>query len=795
MKRKNKNTKEEPPDSMEPGDDIPEKEFQFVLKQLLGAYKPILEQDLKRASSPEALTKEAENDPPDCNEEVEQANRIFEKFFTEKVALESLPVEARELLGPIDRWQWCWRKTRCCMIFGWLLCRGQRNFKSFSYYLYLYWRCVREVLGNPVAQPPTVEQKADFQVLVDALAKAYHPYLKDQLASVQFSSGIPEEIFSGQIDCDNSESAMSAVFERMFSAEVGPALFGAALYDQLSKEPFFWFCRCWCLCAIRFGCCLARARNLLDVFRCLQFYFRCLRYCFRPLRCELLEPTDCVDEEPNPEAGPGLSVTVIGTAAGAFFKEYTLEWRKVEGNPCDDDSGWSQDGVVYPGGTPTGSNQVNNGILGWVNTTLFAAGAYQIRVCVHSTQPSVSQRCCCIEFNLFKQLVWIDYVADQPVKTGTGFGPFNPSSPIVDSNPDGNVVPVGCCVRVRGSAYVGECNDRKIKCFDLRYGIGFLPGPDEVGFNPADYTGSLLASYGPVCYTPPDEAQKRAPWNQVIGRNLTTHFAETEIDFLGSTIKVWKLKDFCFNSANQLPPCPSPHHHCRSGKYTLLLDVEDTLGNHYYDTQHVWFDNKPIHVDFGGIEGLPRCSDLSLDKFVPDGAACSDPWPSNLLGIAYDEYIDYTDLSYPSDNFGYYLIRITRQGGPTYNVPITPSLIPPVFGPNPLHGTQRVGDPGTRCETMISGCPPPVTPAKFYGLLTQLDLRIFDQVCASSLVAPFKPPAGFALVRGECCGYTFQLYARDITRSNSPALCHEKWSLPWAVCICNDIGADDNDNP
>ena len=34
---------------------------------------------------------------------------------------------------------------RCCIIFGWLLCRGPRTFAGSSYYLYRYWRCVREV--------------------------------------------------------------------------------------------------------------------------------------------------------------------------------------------------------------------------------------------------------------------------------------------------------------------------------------------------------------------------------------------------------------------------------------------------------------------------------------------------------------------------------------------------------------------------------------------------------------------------------------------------------------------------
>jgi hypothetical protein len=160
-----------------------------------------------------------------------------------------------------------------------------------------------------------------------------------------------------------------------------------------------------------------------------------------------------------------------------------------------------------------------------------------------------------------------------------------------------------------------------------------------------------------------------------------------------------------------------------------------------------------------------------------------------MMGIAYDEYIDEADLTYPSDNFDYYLLRITRQGGPTYSVPITPSLAPPVYGPNPLRGTGRVGEPGERCEESIAGCLPlnPVPP-KADGVLTQLDLRVFDAVCAATLAAPVSPPAGFALNRGECCGFTFQLYAQDKTYSNGRnGGYHRHWSLPWAVCICNDL--------
>ncbi len=782
-----------PEEPLDP-EELHDEDFQFVLKALLAAYTPLLEEDLKRAQDPEALKKEAEARPPDCEEELALGGRLFDAFFSEEIALRSLPPEGRELLGPPERWRWCLLHIRCCLIFGWLVCRRPRSFRAFAYYLYRYWRCIREVLGRPVSTPPTSEERQDFELLVKALAGAYKPYLSDQLASVEFPAGLPDEVLTGRIDCFEGDEA--AIFERLHTLEVARALLGREAFEEHAKAPFFWFCRCWCLCAIRFGCCLASAKNFVDVLRCLAWYRRCLRECFRPLHCDLDAPSGCTEEAFEPKVG-GLAVAVIGTAAGAFFDRYTLQWRKVEGAGCDDEAGWSSDGVVYPGGGTSGASAVVGGLLGWINTTVLPGGSYEVRVCVFASQPQGARRCCCIVFNLFKRLVWIERIANAPVQTPPG--PFVSTAPIVSANPGGSLVPVGCCVTVKGSAFVGDCNDRRIKCFDLRYGLNFLPGPGEAGFNPGDYFGSLLVPTGPVCYVPPEEAGKRAPWNQVIGRALTTRLVKTTIELFGSTIEVWKLQDFCFDSASLLPPCPDAQHTCRSGKYTLLLDVEDTLGNHYYDTQHVWFDNKPIHVEFGGLEGVAGCDDVSLKKMVPPGAPCGIPWPLNLLGIAYDEFIDNADLGYPSDNFDFYTLSITRQGGPTYTVPITP-VLPPLGGTAPLVGITRVGDPGTRCEESFLGCPPPPHPPKFHGVLSRLDLRIFDAVCAQALddppfVAPFvfAPPAGFALERGECCGYTFQLYAQDKTWSDGGGAgqCHRAWSLPWAVCICNDLGERD----
>ena len=507
----------------------------------------------------------------------------------------------------------------------------------------------------------------------------------------------------------------------------------------------------------------------------------------RRLYCRLDKPTGCTDEEPISALG-GLGVEVVGSAHGAMFGHYILEWRRPHGKSCTDDSDWSSDGVTYPGAGASGTAPVVNGTLGWINTTVWMPGSFEVRLCVYPYQAGGARCCKCRSFTLFKKLVWIDRVGINPgAPVDTPPGPFDSNASIVE--PGGLVVPFGGPVTIEGSAFVGECNNRKIKCFDLRYAEGFLPGPMDGGFNPAVYTTSALVQ--PVCYIPPEENEKRAFWNWVVRDALTVKLVKTTVDLFGSPVDLWKLEEYSFNSASKLPACSDPQHHCSSGKYTLLLDVEDTLGNHYYDTQHVWFDNKPIHVRFTGLAGVKPCKEMRLDPGglipLPEGAPCDEPWPLDVEGIVYDEYIDEADTTYPSDNFDYYIMRITRQGGPTYAVPITPDLV--TLGPDPLRGTQRVGDPGRRCEDPIGGCTPVVpTPPESSGVLTQIDLRIFDEVCAASLVSPFAPPPKFPLKRGTCCGFTFQIYARDKTWSNGwSGGYHRRWSRPWAICICNDL--------
>lgn len=248
-------------------------DFRLVLETLVNAYRPILEEDLKRATNLDALVQEADSAPPDCEAEIAAAERLFTPFVNEKMALALLPVQARELLGPAESWRGCLLHIRCCIIFGWLLCRRPRNFRLSAYYLYRYWLCVRQVLGTPVTPGRLSDaEQRDLATLVNALAKAYRPYLADELATVDFTAGLPQDLDDGAVDCETGEDETAAIFERLMTLETAQALLGAAAFKERSAQPWFWFCRCWCLCSIRFGCCLARARSLVDVLRCLRFY-------------------------------------------------------------------------------------------------------------------------------------------------------------------------------------------------------------------------------------------------------------------------------------------------------------------------------------------------------------------------------------------------------------------------------------------------------------------------------------------------------------------------------------------
>jgi hypothetical protein len=744
-------------------DEIQDGDFQYVLKELLSAYQPILEEQLRLASAPDQLEKEAAANPPNCEEDFALANRLFEKFFTEDVALRLLPRESRELLGPIEQWRWCLLHIRCCVIFGWLICHRRCNFRLYSYYLNYYWRCVRQVLGVPVSNPLTAEDREDFGTLVQALASAYKPYLNDQLATVEFTGGIPDEVFGGKIDCFEGEEAEAGIFERFLTIDIAPALLGRGAFDKHQKDPSFWFCRCWCLCAIRFGCCLAHAHSLKEVRWCLKYYSLCLRRCFGPPVCQITAPDGCVAEEENASLS-ALVVAVKGTAGGGGFSHYILEWSI-------NDVLYHATDFHYPpipvGGTVQGNSPVFGGLLAYLDTGLQDPGLIFLRL----TVSYVSGATCVFKksFELFKKDVRIMGV-DGYFNMDTNW--LDPSARFVETVPalclrsaSVEEVSFGECLSIQGGAFVGGCEGKTIRRYSLDYKAGFEPDCTSGGWT------NIGPPSGVIDYNTPVK-RRFVNW-RTDNSSLTAYWGADCLPSIVGPV-CWPPIHKTVPDATLYPTCWGSHTGtCTlSGLYTLRVLVEATDGSTYCDSQRIWIDNKPICALIY-IDAVPKCADLFISKFAnpPD---CSVPWPLPLAGIAFDELIDTAaPATRPNDNFDYYEIKVAKQGGPTIPAPIG-------LGGSCYYGTSRIGNPGTLCTPCVH-----VYPHPGHGLLTEFDLRAFDLKCKSDPSFPYVVPDAFTIPRGECCVYIFKLWVYDRTRR--PGMYSIHGYDEWPVKVCNDL--------
>ncbi len=747
--------------------DFKDRDFQAGLQALLAVYQPMLERDLNLAKNPDELQKQAQAESNrTCAQEFEEAYAMFSKFLNEETAIRLLPPQARELLGPIDQWRWCLQHIICCLVFGWLVCRWPRSFRGYAFYLYEFWKCVRQVIGNPVHEPPTEVERRDFDVLVKILASAFRPYLTDQLATVEYPEGVPDEIFAGKIDCFIDEREACIIFERLLTTEAAQALLGEAAFKEHSRQKFFWFCRCWCLCALCFGCCLARAHNFRQVILCLYRYILCLRECFRPLTCDLTGPTGCATETADPQLGAYV-VPVTGTAAGLNFDHYLLEWSidNVTFNTSD---------FIYPpippGNPGPGTIAVNNGLLADFNTTFKNPGTYYIRMTVFSN--TQAKQPCSITFQLFKQDVLIRGIDNY---TTMDTGPTDPLAKFVETVPalcsrpsTVSEVSFGECLSVNGGAFVGGCNNISVKSYFLDYKAGLETDCNSAGwtnFWEVDFVtlaqnrfinwrlglSDLTALWGPDCFIP-SLASICAPFRDPLPNSL--------------------LYNRCWQS--NLGGCQL------NGLYTFRLRAVDTNNNLYCDTQSLWIDNK-YPCGAIRIDSVPKCADLFISNFAqpPD---CSNPWALPLSGIAFDPLIDELALpNRPNNNFDFYYVQIEKQGGPTVQIPIPG----PDFDPlNPcFYGTSPVGDPLHHCNNSVCD-PNNLDPAAVFGNLASFDLRALDPICRSQV--KWGPNAGLTINRGDCCVYIFKVWVFDRTiRGNSQ---HTVWGYgDWPVKICNDL--------
>jgi hypothetical protein len=471
----------------------------------------------------------------------------------------------------------------------------------------------------------------------------------------------------------------------------------------------------------------------------------------RHLKCEITDPNGCTEEVPDTVNGI-LTVTVRGTASGTVFGSYTLELQKDGDPPIT--------GIVsYPGSGASGTAQVVNGVLGTFDTTLLSDGAYTITLRVFpsgSGSPCIKTK----TFNLLKVAVFINSV-----------GGSEPTTHILDENAELGVAPsvdsLGGPLSIFGSAYIYECAGRKVKNVEMRHAKIAAPGPGPAqpptnAPIPGDWpvTNQLHA---PLVYSdlPPPTKYNMATRIGVAPTSLLNDWGTCTI--FGTVYS--RLKKRNWNSRTATDDATG----MGGAKLNLLLIVEDTIGQRYFDTQRVWIDNWPVVcklVKFqrqvgGSWTDIPPCTDILMS------------WGDlRVRGLAWDALIDsaWPAATNPNDNFDDYSLSYSKQFVPgSVSIP--------------------VATPGVRVPNTLAPVPGPLPTDADADTLAVLDLTTLD-AGASPQPGKCPNPAGHPhhLHRGCECTYIITLHASDTTKTQSTAE-HNKHNRTHkeAIKIVNDL--------
>jgi hypothetical protein len=745
-----------------------DQDFQAVLNTFLAAYRPILEHELNISQSAATLIKESQAHPPTCDDEIAMAVTLFERFYNKDVALRVLPAEGRAVLGNPDQWEWCYRRILCCLIFGWLVCRGQRTFRGFAYYLYQYWRCVRQALGEPVSVPPTIDEQRDFSTLVKILATAYAPSIKDQVKDLEYPIDIPKEIIAGQIDCTVDNNAATSVFQRLCSPEASRALFGKS-FEQIGTGPLARNCCCYCVAALEFGCCLGRAKTLVEALRCLEEFFLQLRRCFQPLIAIIDTPPTC-SSLTFVAACSLAGIEIDGTAAGAAFTHYTLSYSV--GGPIINDA------VVYPDCSrppvnPSSATPVNSGVLGYLDVDLLPPATTTVTVYLDVYGSGGLHLQVNAVFNLAINAIQITAVAT--VAATVGQDPFNPSPSIIKmvqniSNPAFEQS-VGGNISVTGSAYAFGCGNQMTQYQLAEFGPapGAIPLPAPTPSPTALGGNSLIPA--PVVY----DGTPAHPWSS--GCFLSPQTPNTILN--GNLVAEWSTES-CPIPFPSVPKISSnlKWNSGTSGRYVIFLEVDEgpitpphlpvvPAGE---DQITVWIDNFPVTGLITQVGNVVGCGDLHLKDYVGTTAP--------VLGLAWDYPIDVTAAQkLPNDNFGSYSLSYQKNGGSMR------SFLASDYTPN---GTPAGTPPTVRVPNLWQAAPP--TPAQA-ALLASWDIvTALDGGPPPDPNNPCVPTNPWQLPRGCRCAYVLELVVGDTTWVSDGGNNNNSGPILFAINIINDIG-------
>jgi hypothetical protein len=769
--------------SSEPRTDLStNQDFRFVLDSLVNAYRPILENELRLASSGEALLAGSSANPPSCADEIAVARQLFESFYTPEVATRLLPAEGQKTLGNVKEWEWCYRHILCCLVFGWLVCRGPRTFRSFAYYLYEYWLCVRQAIGEPVSNPPTLAEKRDFSALVRLLAVAFAPEVQGELKDLDYPIDIPEEIVSGAIDCDVDDGASDSIFERLLTPAMAASLFGSNFAASAGNNSIVsQQCRCYCIAALEFGCCLARSYTLREAVECLEAFFQRIRRCFNPLIAEIDAPPTCSTLTIVPACSGLGGLEILGTAAGAAFTSYMLSYSL--GGPIVNTA------VVYPDCStppahPSSSTPVSGGILGYLNVELMPPSTTSATVYldVYGSGGLHLQVSATFQFSILD----VDITAVATVAAGLAQDPFNSTPTVIKLLPNpanpGFELSVGGAISVTGSAYADGCGSQMTQYQLASFGpvVGAVPLPVPVPSPTAPLTSSTSLTGVPIIAPVVYDGTPAHPWSSGCvppGSSNVIENGDLVASWTTETCIVSILPPISFTvptiSSNENWPTGA------SGRYLVYVEVDEApvappgapsvpAGE---DNVAVWIDNFPVTAAITAVGNVVGCGDLYLSQYVGTTA--------KVMGVAWDYPIDINSLQKaPNDNFGAYALTYQKNGGSPQSflaTDYTPNGAPP--------GTA----PDVRVPNLWQAAPP--NPATQAGILASWDIVAAldggsptdpNNPCASPAASPWQLP------RGCHCAYVINLYVNDNTWVGNGGDNHNTM-VSFAVNVINDL--------
>jgi hypothetical protein len=480
---------------------------------------------------------------------------------------------------------------------------------------------------------------------------------------------------------------------------------------------------------------------------------------FISLNCALTSPKNCIHGETNIIAGKVLE-PVVGSAYGWGFDHYIIEVRDPGGNLLTDvviyaDGGGSPDLLAVQGNFAKVSST-----LGWIDVEkaaneagiiLLTSTTFQVTLRVFAVDASEKLPDCQIEFSLEVNEVYIKSAGgavsniytdpDEPLKSGAA------------------LATIGGYITIRGSANVYGCSDEKI----AEYTIWMIKDDSFSFAQPATNTSVVpgplwfqtthIQFNGGTGFTPDQERE----YNVLDGDpvpNILTNVWGTRLECICVHIDSTCLP-FCYtipslNSTSYntglLPKLFPVQEGNGTGKFTILLQVIDTVGNMYYDIQRAWVDNEPIHAAITGIAGLSPCTDL----FTKNSSGIFNIVQIN--GTAWDQLIDLADATRPtSDNFSSYSVYFNKQGAVSGWQLLKHSTDPVPARPNPVG----------------------------IGILTDWNLATLDLA-----TNPDGRPVDQLLASGEGCTYDILLGVGDTTIVNEVTNHESPW-ITFPIKIIN----------